>query len=186
LSLHFSDFSTIFYVFSNFQQNSYTIGDSLFLIGPWKDLGSYKYAPSSRLGPWKDLGACNWVPRPIGQRSLPDFASSGDAFGRGGGGARPRAHLGPCGGRSWGGGVVGEGARRRSRHRPRHLGVPTRGAQRQAMRDPGRCCRSLWRCSRARWPKGRAWWELARWRPWRVRWSGRSGGGGHEGEACSL
>jgi hypothetical protein len=39
-------------------------------------------------------------------------AGSGGAFGRGGGGARPRAHLGPCGGRSWGGGVAGEGARR--------------------------------------------------------------------------
>jgi hypothetical protein len=54
---------------------SYTIGDSLF-----------------RIGPWKDLWACNWVPRPIGWRGSPDFAGSGGAFGWGGGGARPRAH----------------------------------------------------------------------------------------------
>jgi hypothetical protein len=57
------------------------------------------------------LGACNWVPRPKGRHGSPDFADSGGAFGWGGGGARPRAHLGHCGGRSWGGGVAGEGAR---------------------------------------------------------------------------
>jgi hypothetical protein len=52
------------------------------------------------------------VPRPIWRRDSQDFAGSGGAFSWGGGGARPRAHLGPGGGQSSGGGVAGEGARR--------------------------------------------------------------------------
>jgi hypothetical protein len=91
----------------------FTIEDALFSLGPWKDLGSHKYTLGSRKRPWEDLGASNWVPKPTWRRGLPDFAGSGGAFGWGGGGARPRAHLGPGGGRSWGGGVAGEGARRR-------------------------------------------------------------------------
>jgi hypothetical protein len=77
-------------------------------------LGSHKYALGSRKIPWEDLGASNWVPRPTWQCGSPDFVGSWGAFGRGGGGARPRAHLGPGGGRSWGGGVADEGARRRA------------------------------------------------------------------------
>jgi hypothetical protein len=112
LSLHFSDFPTIFYAFSKYQQNYFTIGDSVSQRGPWNFPKPHRHAPSSRLGPWKYLGASNWVPRPNGGRGSPDFAGSGGAFGRGGGGARPRVHLGPYGGRSWGGRVTGEGARR--------------------------------------------------------------------------
>jgi hypothetical protein len=51
LSLHFYDFSTIFYAFYKFQQIGYTIEDALL-----------------RLDPWKELGPSNWVPRPKGRR----------------------------------------------------------------------------------------------------------------------
>jgi hypothetical protein len=40
------------------------------------------------------------------------FRRTGGVPGRGGGGTRPRAHLGPCCGRSLGGGVAGVGAQR--------------------------------------------------------------------------
>jgi hypothetical protein len=37
LSMHFSEFSTIFYVFYKFQQNGYTIDVSTLRTDPWKD-----------------------------------------------------------------------------------------------------------------------------------------------------
>jgi hypothetical protein len=167
LSLHCSDFSTISYEFSEYKQNDYTIGDSLSRRGPCNFSKPHRYAPSSQLGPWKDLGASNWVPRPNGRRGSLDFAGSGGAFIRGGGGARPRAHLGPYGGQSWGGRVAGEGVWRWLVVAVAVAAVPARGAQHRAGRDLGWCCRSLWRCSRARWPKGQAGRQLARRRPWR-------------------
>jgi hypothetical protein len=42
------------------------------------------------------------------------FQRAGRATGRGNGRARPWAHLGPVGGRCWGGNRVGVGARRKS------------------------------------------------------------------------
>jgi hypothetical protein len=68
LSLQFFEFSTIFCAFSNYQQNDFTIGDSLSQRGPWNFSKPHRYAPSSRLGTWKDLEASNWVPIPNGRR----------------------------------------------------------------------------------------------------------------------
>jgi hypothetical protein len=50
LSLHLSEFSTIFYAFYKFQQIGYTIEGALL-----------------RLDPWKELGRSYWVPRPKGR-----------------------------------------------------------------------------------------------------------------------
>jgi hypothetical protein len=50
-------------------------------------------------------------PWPWGRRGWPESGETGGAPGRGRGRGRPRAHLGSGGGRSWGGGVAGVGAR---------------------------------------------------------------------------
>jgi hypothetical protein len=74
---------------------------------------------TSQLCPWftrKTLGrsgASNWVPSPSRRRGSPDSAGSGGAFGRGGGGTRPQAHLGRRVDQSLGGDDSGGGARRR-------------------------------------------------------------------------
>jgi hypothetical protein len=52
-------------------------------------------------GPWQGEAA-----------ALAELRRAGRAPGQGSGGARPRAHLGPGDGRSWGGGAAGAGARR--------------------------------------------------------------------------
>jgi hypothetical protein len=49
LSLHFSEFSTIFYAFYKFQQNGYTIEDALLRLGTWKETDSLRYAPGLRI-----------------------------------------------------------------------------------------------------------------------------------------
>jgi hypothetical protein len=93
--LHFSEFPTILYAFYKSLQKEYTIEDAFL-----------------RLGPWKEIGTRNWVPRPWEAAAPAKFRRAGRTPGRGSGGARPHAHLGPEGGRSWGGGAAGEGARR--------------------------------------------------------------------------
>jgi hypothetical protein len=95
LILHFSEFSTIFYVFYKFQQNGYTIEDALL-----------------RLGPWKDLGPRNWVPILTGRRARQNSGGSGSAPGRVKVRGRVHAHLGWVGGLGSGRGVTGVGARR--------------------------------------------------------------------------
>jgi hypothetical protein len=95
LALHFSEFSTIFYAFYKSLQKEYTIEDASLLLGPWKEIGTR-----------------NWVPRPWEAVAPAKFRRAGCAPGRGSGGARPHAHLGPEGGWSWGGGAAGAGARR--------------------------------------------------------------------------
>jgi hypothetical protein len=55
------------------------------------------------------LSQCD--PWPSGRRGSGQCRRTGGAPGRGGGGTRLRAHLGPCGGRSLGGGVADVGAR---------------------------------------------------------------------------
>jgi hypothetical protein len=54
-----------------------------------------------------------WSLDQLGGAGSPDFVGSGGASDRVKGGARQDAHLGLRGGRSWGGGVTGEGMRRR-------------------------------------------------------------------------
>jgi hypothetical protein len=49
LSLHLSEFSTIFYVFYKFQQNGYTIENVLLRLGPWKETNSLRYAPGLQI-----------------------------------------------------------------------------------------------------------------------------------------
>jgi hypothetical protein len=44
LSLHFSEFSTIFYAFYKFQQFANTIGDTVLRWGPWKEMGARNVA----------------------------------------------------------------------------------------------------------------------------------------------
>jgi hypothetical protein len=85
-SLQFSEFSSIFYTFYKIQQKGYTIEDV-----------------SLRLGPWKDSGPRNWVPRPTGRRARRKSGGSGGTPGRGTARGRVHAHLGPIGGRVWGG-----------------------------------------------------------------------------------
>jgi hypothetical protein len=92
---HFSEISTIFYSFYKFLQKEYTIEDASLLLGPWKEIGTR-----------------NWVPRPWEAAAPTKFRRDGCTPGRGSDGARPHAHLGPEGGRSWGGGAAGVGARR--------------------------------------------------------------------------
>jgi hypothetical protein len=94
LVLHFSKFPTIFYAFYKFLQKEYTIEDAYFLLGPWKEIVTR-----------------NWVPRPWEAAAPAKFERADRAPGRGSGGARPHAHLGPKGGRSWGGGAAIVGAR---------------------------------------------------------------------------
>jgi hypothetical protein len=115
LSLHFSEFSTIFYAFYIFLQMEYTIEDV-----------------TLRRGPRKDLGPRNWVPRPTGRWAC---RKSGGAPGQVKVRGRVHAHLGSIGSRGWGGEVAGAGAQRR----PRRFGIPVRRALGWAMRDPGRC-----------------------------------------------
>jgi hypothetical protein len=59
LSLHFLDFSRIFYAFSKFQKIDFTIGDSLSQLGPWNFSKPHRHAPSSQESPWKDIEPCN-------------------------------------------------------------------------------------------------------------------------------
>jgi hypothetical protein len=92
---HFSEISIIFYTFYKFLQKEYTIEDASLLLGPWKEIGTH-----------------NWVPRPWEAAAPAKFRRASCAPGRGSGGARPHAHLGPEGGWSWGGGAAGAGARR--------------------------------------------------------------------------
>jgi hypothetical protein len=95
LSLHFSEFSTIFYAFYKFLQMEYTIEDV-----------------TLRRGPRKDLGPRNWVPRPTGRRARWKSGGSGGAPVRGTVQGRVHARLGSIGSRGWGVEVAGAGARR--------------------------------------------------------------------------
>jgi hypothetical protein len=61
-SLHFSDFSTIFYGFYKNQQHCKHYFRNILQGGPCKFLKPYRNALALHLGPWKELIACNWVP----------------------------------------------------------------------------------------------------------------------------
>jgi hypothetical protein len=61
LSLHFSEFSTMFYAIYKILQNGNNIGDPLLHRGPWKGSGSYKYTLTLRINPQKELRSCNVV-----------------------------------------------------------------------------------------------------------------------------
>jgi hypothetical protein len=113
LRLNFFDFSTIFKRIYKIQQFEYTIEYVLLHRGPYKELKRHNYALGLQKRPWEDLGASNWVPSPSRRRVLSDSGASGGAFGRGGGGTRPQAHLGRRANQSLGGGGSGGGAWRR-------------------------------------------------------------------------
>jgi hypothetical protein len=61
LSLHFSEFPTIFDAIYKILQNSNTIWDSLLHRGPWKGLGSYKYALNLWIRPHNEQRSRNVV-----------------------------------------------------------------------------------------------------------------------------
>jgi hypothetical protein len=111
LGLHISDFSKIFYGFYKIQLKGFTIEVVVLHRGPWKLLILYKCAPGSHKIAWKEINPCNWVPGKGRRHGQPGSGESGGALARGGGGARPHAHLGLAGDRSWGREVAGEGAR---------------------------------------------------------------------------
>jgi hypothetical protein len=62
--------------------------------------------------PYKDSKRSNVAPGRGGRRGRGQRRRTGGAAGRASGHARPGAHLGAVGCRSWGGGVVGDGFRR--------------------------------------------------------------------------
>jgi hypothetical protein len=61
LALYFSDFSMIFYGFSKFQQNCFTIEVSTLHRGPWTFLQIHNHALHAHKTPWKERGRCNVV-----------------------------------------------------------------------------------------------------------------------------
>jgi hypothetical protein len=104
--------STILYAFYKIQQFTTTIEDALLRLDPWNFLQSLNNTPTSHKTPREEKWGRNWVPGPRGGAGSPESIGSSGAPGRVRGGARPEAHLGPVGGRSWVEGVAGAGARR--------------------------------------------------------------------------
>jgi hypothetical protein len=121
LSLHFSEFSTIFYAFYKIQPKVEHYLRSIFHRGPWKTFQTYTQASGSRKTPWKELAACNWVPGHGCRRRRPKFRCSGAGIGRGKGGRWLGAHHASVWGFGRGGGVPGGGV-------PRRRPVPIAGA----------------------------------------------------------
>jgi hypothetical protein len=90
LSLHFSEFSTIFYAFYKFLQKEYTIKVSTLQTDPWKFEILTGVPSALRLGPHEELGPSNvahgrWPAR-FGLNS--GEGSSEFGWGRAWGGAR--------------------------------------------------------------------------------------------------
>jgi hypothetical protein len=112
LSLHFSEFSTIFYAFYNIQEFTTTIEDSLCTGAP-KTFQSLKVTPLDCTKPLGRICPLQSHPWLWGRCGWPESSETSGAPGRGRCRGRPHAHLGSGGGRSWGGGVAGVGARRR-------------------------------------------------------------------------
>jgi hypothetical protein len=99
-------FFWIFYDFLEILQvsaNSVYYWRIILRLGPWKELDSHRYAPSSRIKPWKGLGLRNWVPGSSGRRSSGQRRRTGGAPGRGKCQGGLRAHLGRVGARRLGG-----------------------------------------------------------------------------------
>jgi hypothetical protein len=69
LSLHFSDFSLIFYGFSKFELKLQHYLRFSFANRPLELLKVHTYAPGSHKRPWKDIRLCNWVLRGGRRRS---------------------------------------------------------------------------------------------------------------------
>jgi hypothetical protein len=69
LSLHFYDFSMIFYTIYKNQTNALYYFRFVFAIGTPEVSDSHEYGPGLRKSPWKETGARNWVPR-HGRRRL--------------------------------------------------------------------------------------------------------------------
>jgi hypothetical protein len=112
LSLHFLDFSRIFYAFSKFQKIDFTIGDSLSQRGPWNFSKPHKHAPSSQESPWKDIEPCNVALGGGGGAAPANSGEAGGAPGRVGVQGGVHAHLGLVCAQGWGGGTTGGGERR--------------------------------------------------------------------------
>jgi hypothetical protein len=120
-----------------------------------------------QLGPWHAEAA-----------APAEFRRAGRAPGRGSGGARPRAHLGPRDGRSWGGGATRAGARRRLAVAAavgcgsgEGGAMPSNGWRHELLVNPG---------SSLGWSEntGESWrGEFTGDRQWWVRWSGGRGVG---------
>jgi hypothetical protein len=128
LVLHFSDFSTIFYGFYNFQpKHQYYLRTPLH-AGHWKVSDSREYAPGLRKSPWKDLGARNWVPRHGRRRLGPKSGEvaagvGGERWGKGSG-----PHRRPICGLVGGVRVAGRGAPRLLAATAAGVAAPARGA----------------------------------------------------------
>jgi hypothetical protein len=111
LSLHFYDFSIIFYAFYKNQQICFTIGDPVLRVGPWKELGIHNYAPGSHKTPWNKSNlaigsSAKGAAWPAGSRRGRCRSRPGKRWGG------TRAHLGARGRRSSSGRGAGDGARR--------------------------------------------------------------------------
>jgi hypothetical protein len=94
LSLHFSDFSTIFYAFYKIQQNGFTIWDKVLHRGPWNFLKHHKYATGSPKSPWKDLKPHNVALGGGAGAADRNSGEAGGALGRVGTRGGVQAHLG--------------------------------------------------------------------------------------------
>jgi hypothetical protein len=111
LSLHFSEFSMIFYTFYNFQHIGYTI-EVPFCTGVLRTFYCLTDTPLVCTKHPRETWPLATPPLAVGAARLAgirrDWRRSRPGEGRG----RPHAHLGSGGGRSWGGEVAGVGARR--------------------------------------------------------------------------
>jgi hypothetical protein len=110
----------IFRIFYDFLENlqesakSFYYWSSHFVSGPLDLFPPSQLYPRFALNTLERFGPLQSYPWSWGLHGWPESGEAGGAPGRGKGQARPRAHLGSGGGRSWGGGVAGEGARQRS------------------------------------------------------------------------
>jgi hypothetical protein len=157
LVLHFSDFSTIFYGFYNFQpKHQYYLRTPLH-AGHWKVSDSREYAPGLRKSPWKDLGARNWVPRHGRRRLGPKSGEvaagvGGERWGKGSGPHR-RPICGLVGGEGW----TAEGAPRLSAAATAGAAAPARGRHRLRAGGPSSSRAMAGKGRRARRTGERAW-----------------------------
>jgi hypothetical protein len=82
-SLHFSNLSSIFYVFSKFQQKPLYYWRLGFTGRPLELSKLHNQTLTSHQTPWIERKGRNWVPRPWRRRLRPKLGCSGGGFGQG-------------------------------------------------------------------------------------------------------
>jgi hypothetical protein len=111
-SLHFSNLSSIFYVFSKFQQKPLYYWRLGFTGSPLELSKLHNQTLTSHQTPWIERKGRNWVPRPWRRRLRPKLGCSGGGFGQGKGGGRLGVHRGSICAHGRGREALGSGLRR--------------------------------------------------------------------------